>query len=53
MEQEGNAAAEEQASQGYWCVVCGREIPLEDGIYVHDDVPGHEVITFDEEERPQ
>lgn len=52
VEQEGHAATEEQAAP-YWCVICGRAIPLEDGVYIHDDKPGHEVLTFDEEERPQ
>lgn len=53
MEPEGNATAEARPSEGYWCVICGREIPLEDGVYIHDDKPGHEVLTFDEDERPQ
>ncbi len=37
---------------GYWCVVCGRFLPSDDGVIVHDDVP-HPDMTFDEEERPQ
>lgn len=53
MEQEGNVATEARPEKGYWCIVCGREIPLQDGIYIHDDIPGHEVLTFDEEDRPQ
>ena len=38
---------------GYWCVVCGRHLPDDDGVVVHDDVPHPEDMTFDEEERPQ
>ncbi len=37
---------------GYWCVVCGRFLPSDDGVIVHDDVP-HPDMKFDEEERPQ
>ena len=37
---------------GYWCVVCGRFLPSDDGVIVHDDVP-HPDMTFDEDERPQ
>ena len=40
-------------SDGYWCVVCGRYLPDDDGVVVHDDVPHPEDMTFDEEERPQ
>lgn len=40
-------------SDGYWCVVCGRSLPDDDGVVVHDDVPHPEDMTFDEEERPQ
>jgi hypothetical protein len=39
-------------ASGYWCVVCGRFLPDEDGVIVHDNVP-HPEMTFDEEERPQ
>ena len=39
-------------ADGYWCVVCGRYLPDDDGVVVHDDVP-HPDMTFDEEERPQ
>lgn len=41
-------------AEGYWCVVCGRQLPAyEDGVVVHDDVPHPEQMTFDEEEKPQ
>jgi hypothetical protein len=40
-------------ADGYWCVVCGRILPDEDGVIVHDDVPHPADMTFDEEERPQ
>jgi hypothetical protein len=52
VEPEGHAATEAQA-EAYWCVICQRAIPLQDGIYIHDDKPGHEVLTFDEESRAQ
>lgn len=44
-------------NESYWCVVCGREIIpkiFENGnVYVHDDIPHPENMTFDEDERPQ
>lgn len=41
-------------ADGYWCVVCGRQLPAdEDGVIVHDDVPHPADMTFDEEEQPQ
>lgn len=40
--------------EGYWCVVCGRFLLAdEDGVIVHDDVPHHESMNFDEEDKPQ
>lgn len=41
------------AREEYWCIYCGRAIPSDDGVFVHDDVPHPENMTFDEEERPQ
>jgi hypothetical protein len=38
---------------GYWCVVCGRYLPDDDGVIVHDDVPHPKEMTFDDEEKPQ
>ena len=38
---------------GYWCVICQRLLPNDDGVVVHDDVPHPDEMTFDEEERPQ
>lgn len=52
MEQEGNATEEKQAPP-YWCVVCGRAIQNDGGLYIHDNKPGHEFLTFDEENKPQ
>lgn len=43
----------EMAEPGYWCVVCGRFLPSDDGVIVHDDVPHPDDMTFDEEENPQ
>jgi len=37
----------------YYCVVCGRFLPEEDGVIVHDDVPHPIDMTFDDEEKPQ
>ena len=37
----------------YFCVVCGRELPIVDGVIVHDDVPHSIGMSFDEEEKPQ
>jgi len=25
--------------EGYYCVICGKFLPEEDGVIVHDDVP--------------
>ena len=38
---------------GYWCVVCGRYLPDDDGVIVHDDVPHPKEMAFDDEEKPQ
>lgn len=38
---------------GYWCVVCGRFLPDDAGVIVHDDVPHPNEMTFDEEDKPQ
>ncbi len=37
----------------YWCVVCQREIENIDGVFVHDDIPHPDDMTFDEHEKPQ
>ena len=31
-------AVREVNSPSYWCRYCKRSLPLEDGIYIHDDV---------------
>ena len=38
---------------GYWCVICGRFLPSDDGVIVHDDVPHPADMTFDDEDKPQ
>lgn len=43
----------EVRQDGYWCVVCGRFLPSQDGVIVHDQVPHPPLMTFDEEDRPQ
>lgn len=44
-------------NEPYWCVVCGRAIEAEEhengNVYVHDDVPHPETMTFDEKDKPQ
>lgn len=39
---------------GYWCVVCMRFVPIEEGgVMVHDKVPHPPLMTFDDDARPQ
>ena len=38
---------------GYWCVICQRLLPNDDGVIVHDALPHPDEMTFDEEDRPQ
>lgn len=37
----------------YWCVVCQKLLFAEDGVFVHDDIPHPDSMTFDEQENPQ
>lgn len=37
----------------YYCVVCGRGIPVVDGVVVHDDVPHPPDMDFAEMDNPQ
>jgi methionyl-tRNA synthetase len=39
--------------EGYYCVVCGRFLPEENGVIVHDDVPHSADMDFGDEEKPQ
>lgn len=43
-----------QDERSYWCVVCGRELLAEvyehGVVFVHDDVPHHESLKFDEDQ---
>ena len=39
--------------EGYYCVVCGKFLPEEDGVIVHDDVPHPVDMDFGDEEKPQ
>ena len=35
----------------YWCVVCARPIVSDEaGVFVHDDVPHPDTMTFDDDE---
>jgi hypothetical protein len=47
-----NTLTREEA-EGYYCVVCGRLLPEEDGVIVHDDVPHPVDMDFGDEEKPQ
>ena len=40
-------------TDGYWCVICGKFLPSNDGVIVHDDLPHPETMNFDDEENPQ
>jgi hypothetical protein len=42
-----------EEADGYYCVVCGRFLPEEDGVIVHDDVPHPVDMDFGDEEKPQ
>ena len=37
----------------YWCIWCNRELPIVDGVIIHDNVFHDSNATFDEEEKPQ
>lgn len=38
------------AMPGYWCVVCMRFVPIEEGgVMVHDKVPHPPLMTFDDD----
>ena len=39
--------------EGYWCVICGRFLPSDDGVIVHDNIPHPEDMTFDDGDKPQ
>jgi len=39
--------------EGYWCVICGRLLPSDEGVVVHDNVPHPDGMTFDEDANPQ
>ena len=47
-----NSAAKGKKA-GYWCVICEKFLPSNDGVVVHDNVPHPETMTFDEDERKQ
>jgi hypothetical protein len=40
-------------AEGYYCVICGKFLPEEDGVIVHDDVPHPVDMDFGDEEKPQ
>jgi hypothetical protein len=42
-----------EEADGYYCVVCGRFLPEEDGVIVHDDVSHPVDMDFGDEENPQ
>lgn len=53
---EAGAASDWNAELGvdtYACLYCRRELVTTNGVFVHDDVPHPEYVSFDEEGRPQ
>jgi hypothetical protein len=42
-----------EEADGYYCVVCGKFLPLENGVIVHDDVPHPADMKFNDEETTQ
>lgn len=44
---------EELAPQYFYCLYCGRSLPIENGVIVHDEVEHPETYNFSEEDRPQ
>ena len=47
-------AGEEVIDDTYhWCIWCNRELPIVDGVIIHDNVFHGSNATFDEEEKPQ
>ena len=34
----------------YWCVFCGKALPVADGVVTHEDAPHPADATFDEDE---
>lgn len=45
--------SENNEPQEYYCVVCGRPLPIVDGVIVHDAIPHPPDMDFAEEGRPQ
>ena len=40
--------------EGYYCVVCGRFLPVDEhGVIVHDDIEHPQEMDFADEEKPQ
>lgn len=37
----------------FWCIYCNKELPVDEGVVVHDDVPHPVDMDFSEEDRPQ
>ncbi len=49
-----DASPQQETTQGYWCVVCGRWLAADTwGVIVHDAVEHPADMRFDDEERPQ
>ena len=42
-----------EEADGYYCVVCGKFLPLENGVIVHDDVPHPADMKFNDKETTQ
>ena len=42
-----------EEADGYYCEVCGKFLPLENGVIVHDDVPHPADMKFNDKETTQ
>lgn len=49
----GEIDDEVRETGGYWCVVCGRFLPSDEGVIVHDNIPHPDTMTFDDDSQPQ
>lgn len=54
MDKTDKNSMDDSDDPGYWCVVCGRLLlPIEEtkggNVYVHDDIPHPELMTYDED----
>lgn len=43
----------EEKDEGYWCVVCQKFLPAQEGVIVHDNVFHPEMMNFSDDNFPQ